>query len=216
MLRVDGTVVRRHGCLFIVSGPSGSGKTSIAAPVLAALDEMRLSVSVTTRRPRSGEHDGIDYHFIDDREFKRQVDAGDLAEWAEVHGNRYGTPRAPIDRAIAEGSDLLLDIDVQGASQIKRVYPDAVSVFLLPPSRARLEERLVGRGTDDAATVERRLDAACREIATLEHYDYVIVNEHLPAAVEDFLAIVHSERRRVQRVRREDLQRLLAAFGVTP
>ena len=216
MLRVDGTDVRRRGCLFIVSGPSGSGKTSIAGPVLAALgDDLKLSVSVTTRAPRAGEEDGVDYHFIDDAEFKRRVDAGGLAEWAEVHGRRYGTPREPIDRAIAEGSDLLLDIDVQGASQIKKSYPGAVGVFLLPPSRARLEERLVGRGTDDPSTVARRLQAACREIAELEHYDYVIVNEHLPAAVEDFLAIVRCERKRVDRIRPDDLGRLLAAFGAT-
>ena len=149
MVSVEGTVVRRQGGLFIVSGPSGSGKTSIATPVLAAFGDMRLSVSVTTRAPRPGERDGVDYHFIDDAEFARRVGAGELAEWAEVHGRRYGTPRAPIDHAIAEGSDLLLDIDVQGASQIKRAYSDAVSVFLLPPSRAHLEERLVARGTDD-------------------------------------------------------------------
>ena len=215
MVSVEGKVVRRQGGLFIVSGPSGSGKTSIATPVLAAFGDMRLSVSVTTRGPRPGERDGVEYHFIDDAEFARRVGAGELAEWAEVHGRRYGTPRAPIDQAVAEGSDLLLDIDVQGASQIKRVYPDAVSVFLLPPSRAHLEERLVARGTDDRVTVERRLDAACREIAALEHYDYVIVNEYLPAAVEDFLAIVRCERHRVRRIRREDLRRLLAAFGAT-
>ncbi len=216
MLQAADMTVRRRGCLFIVSGPSGSGKTSIAAPVLAAFDDMKLSVSLTTRAPRAGETDGVDYHFTDDAMFNARVAGGELAEWAEVHGHRYGTPRQPIDRAIADGSDLLLDIDVQGTSQIKQAYPDAVSVFLLPPSRESLEARLVARGTDGAATVQRRLEAACREISALESYDYVIVNEHLPVAVAEFLAIVRSERRRVERLRRDDLGRLIKSFGRTP
>jgi len=203
----------RKGCLFIVSGPSGAGKTSIAAPVLAALDRISMSVSLTTRKRRAGETDGVDYHFIGEDEFDRRVAAGEFAEWALVHGFRYGTSRAAIDRAIDGGHDLLLDIDVQGATQIKQAYPDAVSVFLLPPSRERLEERLRGRGTDDEKTVQRRLEAACREIASLVAYDYVIVNEYLPAAVEQFLTIVRSERCKVVRLRRDDLRRLLDEFG---
>ena len=204
--------MRRQGCLFIVSGPSGSGKTSIASDVLPKVGDMSLSVSLTTRVPRAGETDGKDYHFTDDATFAARVAAGELAEWAEVHGYRYGTPREPIDRAIAGGTDLLLDIDVQGAKQIKEAYPAAVSVFLLPPSRERLEARLRARGTEAAATVKRRLEAACREIAGLTTYDYVIVNEHLAAAVEDFLAIVRSERRKVERLRSDDLARAVASF----
>ena len=196
-----------------MSGPSGAGKTSIAQPVLAALDDISMSVSLTTRKPRTGETDGVDYHFISEADFDRRLGAGEFAEWACVHGCRYGTSRAPIDRAIGEGRDLLLDIDVQGAEQIKRAYPESVSVFLLPPSRAHLEERLHGRGTDDEGTVQRRLQAACREIASMASYDYVIVNEYLPAAVEEFLTIVRSERCKVARMRRDDLQSLLAAFG---
>ncbi len=205
--------MRRQGCLFIVSGPSGSGKTSIATPVLAALRELKLSISLTTRAPRAGEVDGKDYHFIDDATFAARVAAGELAEWAEVHGYRYGTPRAPIDAAIASGSDLLLDIDVQGAKQIKQAYPEAISVFLLPPSRERLEQRLLARGTDAAATVQRRLEAACREISALASYDYVIVNDDLPDAVEKFFAIVRAERQRVKRLGSEDLKRAVASFG---
>jgi guanylate kinase len=203
----------RKGCLFIVSGPSGAGKTSIAAPVLAALDRIAMSVSLTTRKPRSGETDGVDYHFISEDDFDRRARAGEFAEWALVHGFRYGTSRTAIDRAIEGGDDLLLDIDVQGAEQIKSAYPDAVSVFLLPPSRERLEERLRGRGTDDESTVQRRLEAACREIASMVGYDYVIVNEYLPAAVEQFLTIVRAERCKVVRIRRDDLRRRLATFG---
>ncbi|HET9062356.1 MAG TPA: guanylate kinase [Candidatus Binatia bacterium] len=212
-MSTDGGNMGRKGCLFIVSGPSGAGKTSIAAPVLAALDRISMSVSVTTRRPRAGETDGIEYHFISEEAFERRVRAGEFAEWALVHGFRYGTSRTAIDRAIEGGDDLLLDIDVQGAEQIKRAYPDAVSVFLLPPSRERLEERLRGRGTDDEGTVQRRLDAACREIASMVGYDYVIVNEYLPAAVEQFLTIVRAERCKVVRLRDDDLARRLASFG---
>jgi guanylate kinase len=203
----------RNGCLFIVSGPSGAGKTSIAAPVLAALERISMSVSLTTRRPRAGEVDGVDYHFISEEDFDRRTAVGEFAEWARVHGFRYGTSKVAIDRAIADGRDLLLDIDVQGAEQLKRAYPAAVSVFLLPPSRAHLEERLRGRGTDDESTVQRRLEAACREIAAMTSYDYVIVNEYLPAAVEQFLTIVRSERCKVVRIRQDDLRGLLASFG---
>lgn len=209
----DGTLSRK-GCLLIVSGPSGAGKTSIAQPVLAALDRISMSISLTTRKPRAGEADGVDYHFISEEEFDRRVAGGEFAEWALVHGYRYGTSRATIDRAIEQGEDLLLDIDVQGAEQIKMAYPHAVSVFLLPPSRDRLEERLRGRGTDDESTVQRRLEAACREISSMAGYDYVIVNEYLPAAVEQFLTIVRAERCRVARLRQNDLSRFLASFGV--
>lgn len=211
-MRVEGRPVRRRGCLYIVSGPSGAGKTSIAQPVLAALQGMEMSVSVTTRAPRSGEVDGVDYRFVSDDDFDAKIAAGALAEWALVHGYRYGTEKAPIDRCLEGGRDLLLDIDVQGASQIKRAYPNAVSVFLLPPTRARLEERLRGRGTDDRGTVERRLRAACGEIESLSSYDYVIVNDHLPSAVEQFLSIVRSERHKVARIRQDDLDAILAAF----
>jgi len=212
-LDTDRVTLGRTGCLFIVSGPSGAGKTSIAAPVLAALDRITMSVSLTTRKPRGGEVDGVDYQFVTEDDFDRRLAAGEFAEWARVHGFRYGTSKLAIDRAIAGGHDLLLDIDVQGAEQLKRAYPEAVSVFLMPPSRARLEERLRSRGTDDDATVQRRLEAACREIAAMTRYDYVIVNEYLPAAVEQFLTIVRAERCKVVRLRPEDRQRLLAEFG---
>jgi len=210
----EGGTLGRKGCLLIVSGPSGAGKTSIAQPVLAALDRISMSISLTTRKPRAGETDGVDYHFITEEEFDRRTAAGEFAEWALVHGCRYGTSRATIDRAIEQGNDLLLDIDVQGAEQIKKAYPDAVSVFLLPPSREHLEGRLRGRGTDDESTVQRRLEAACREISSMAGYDYVIVNEYLPAAVEQFLTIVRAERCKVERLRQDDLSRLLTSYGV--
>lgn len=211
-MRIDGNPIRRKGCLFIVSGPSGAGKTSICTPALAEFEGLRLSVSVTTRAPRAGERDGEDYRFVDAAEFDRMLADDAFAEWAEVHGNRYGTTRASIDDARESGRDLLLDIDVQGAKQVKAAFPDAVAVFLLPPSRERLEERLRGRGTDAPEVVAHRLSNACREIAALESYDYVIVNEDLNPAIEQFLSIVRAERQRVSRLEPQDRAGIVGAF----
>jgi guanylate kinase len=213
-MEVDGKILRRSGCLFIVSGPSGAGKTSICTPALEKLGGIEASVSVTTRAPRGGERDGKEYRFVAGAVFDRMLEASEFAEWAFVHGHRYGTAKATVQSALGEGRDLLLDIDVQGAAQLKQSYPDAVSVFLLPPSRERLRERLVGRGTEDAEDVETRLQNACREIASLEGYDYVIVNEDLEVAREEFLSIVRAERRRTSRIAEADRARLVRAFDV--
>lgn len=182
--------MRTTGYLFIVSGPSGAGKTTLSGAALKAFPDMTLSVSCTTRPPRGGETDGVDYAFVDGARFDAMVDGGELAEWAEVHGHRYGTPRAPLDRALAEGRDMLLDIDVQGAAQMRRLYPGAVAVFLLPPDRGTLEARLRGRGTDSEATVKRRLENACREMRRASEYDHVIVNRNREEAIAEFEAIV--------------------------
>jgi guanylate kinase len=216
MDRVEGESLPRNGCLFIVSGPSGAGKTSIAAPVLAAFEDIQMSISLTTRKRRGGEAEGVDYHFVSEADFDARIRNDELAEWAEVHGSRYGTASTQIDTALAAGRDLLLDIDVQGAQQIKKRYPGSVGVFLLPPSRSHLETRLRDRGTDAPATVARRLEAACREIGALSAYDYVIVNEHLPTAVEQFLNIVRTERQKVSRFRAEALAGMIAAFQADP
>ncbi|RMD81455.1 MAG: guanylate kinase [Candidatus Dadabacteria bacterium] len=205
--------LRRRGSLIIVSGPSGAGKTSVCGPLLDRLDNIRLSVSVTTRPPRGGERNGIDYVFVDDETFERMVNENRFAEWARVHGHRYGTAKETIEEALAAGIDLLLDIDVQGAAQIKAAYPDAAAVFLLPPSRASLERRLRMRGTDDEETVSRRLEAACREIAAIDRYDYVVVNDDLERTIDSLVAIVRSERSRVDRLPRADLERLISEFA---
>jgi guanylate kinase len=212
-MRVNDHEIRRRGCLFIVSGPSGAGKTSICRPVLSRVDNLALSVSFTTRKPRGGEGDGVEYRFVDDTTFDEMVAAGEFAEWAEVHGYRYGTSRVTVERARASGRDLLLDIDVQGAAQLKGVYPEAVAVFLLPPSADHLERRLVSRGTEAPDTVRKRLQNACREIAQIDRYDYAIVNEDLNAAVEGLMAIIAAERLRVGRIRHADLDVLVRAFG---
>jgi guanylate kinase len=213
-VRVGEQEIGRRGCLFIVSGPSGAGKTSLCTPILRDLDGIELSVSYTTRKPRPGERDGVDYRFVDAETFGAMVADGEFAEWAEVHGHRYGTARAVVDGTLESGRDLLLDIDVQGAAQLKTAYPypTAVAVFVLPPSRARLESRLVGRATDDHESVRTRLRNACSEIAAVGSYDYFIVNEEVGGAVEALRSVIHAERLRVARVPHDDLRRLIRAF----
>lgn len=210
------------GFLFIVSGPSGAGKTTLSGAALQAFPEMTMSVSCTTRPPRGGEVDGVEYCFVDRARFDAMVAGGELAEWAEVHGQRYGTPRGPLDRALAEGRDLLLDIDVQGAAQIRRLYPQAVAVFLLPPDRATLEARLRGRGTDSDEVVKRRLENACREIAHADGYDHVIVNRSREEAIAEFEAVVRDAHqhgaaapRRRSGLDDAGLAALLRSFGAT-
>ena len=215
-MRVDGRDIRRHGCLIIVSGPSGAGKTSICTPVLERLKDISLSVSYATRKPRAGEREGVDYRFVDTPTFERMVAGGAFAEWAEVHGNRYGTAKADVESAITAGRDLLLDIDVQGAAQMKASYREAVAVFLLPPSPAQLARRLVGRKTDDPQTVRTRLQNACAEIRHMGDYDYVIVNEDLQTAVNGLMAIVAAERLRVRGIDPGDLAAVVRAFDSVP
>ena len=214
----------RRGLLFIVSGPSGAGKTTLSDAALRSFPNLKLSVSCTTRAPRAGETDGVQYHFVGAEVFAEMIAGEELAEWAEVHGFRYGTPRAPIDTAVATGHDVLLDIDVQGAEQLRRLYPDSVAVFLLPPDRGTLEARLRGRATDSEATVQRRLENACREIARAPEYDHVIVNRSREDAIAEFEAIVRDAhalgaadmpRRRAGLTERE-LAAFLRSFETSP
>ena len=187
----------RQPVIVVVSAPSGAGKTTVLARVLEETPGLRFSVSHTTRAPRPGEQDGVDYHFVTPQAFLRLQQAGGLLEWAEVHGNLYGTGLAEIDRARGEGRDLLLDLDVKGAEQVRSAIPDAVTVFILPPSFDVLERRLRGRGQDDEATIRRRLAMAGREIGAFEQYDYAIVNDDLDASVEALKSIVRAARCRV-------------------
>ena len=193
---------RRRGMILILSSPSGAGKTTLTRMLMQdkALD-LTLSVSVTTRPRRSSEVDGIHYRFIDRREFERMKKSGDLLEWAEVHGNGYGTPRALVERVLAEGRDMLFDVDWQGAKQMReRLGDDVVSIFVLPPSMKELRARLERRAEDSSITIDQRLEAARHEIERWRAYQYVIINDDLQRAYADVLAIVRAERLRALRV----------------
>jgi guanylate kinase len=191
----------REPTVVVVSAPSGAGKTTVLGRVLRDLGGIRFSVSHTTRVPRGAERDGVEYHFVDRPAFESLRDAGALLEWAEVHGNLYGTGLGEIERARAAGVDILLDLDVQGAAQVRRRLPEAVTVFILPPSYDVLESRLRGRGLDDEATIRRRLAVAGREIDAFAQYDYAIVNDDIDACVEELKSIVRAARCRVAVVR---------------
>jgi len=193
----------RRGVIFIVSAPSGAGKTTLARRVVKAISGLSLCVSYTTRTPRANEVSGQDYHFIDEEQFVHLRDSGELAEWARVHGFFYGTPRVSLEGALAAGKDIILDIDVQGARQIKLTYPQAVSVFILPPSWEELERRLRSRRTEDEGVIARRLKRAREEAEELPLYDYWIVNDELERAVATLEAIVIAEQARVSRIVRE-------------
>jgi guanylate kinase len=187
---------KRKGVLFIVSGPSGVGKTTLIKRLLKFFPDMTLSISCTTRPRRRGEVPGRDYHFVTAAEFAARRSRGGFAEWARVHGALYGTPRAPLERTLRRGRDALLEIDVQGTRKIKRLYPAAVSVFILPPSLGALERRLARRGTD-RKTILKRLETSPREIREIMRYDYVVENRDLRQAVASVKAIVTAERHRL-------------------
>lgn len=186
--------------LVVVSAPSGAGKTSLCEWVVAAVPNLAHSVSFTTRPPRPDERDGRDYHFVDEATFRAMVDRGEFAEWAVVHDHLYGTSQALLQHHFAAGQDVILDIDTQGAAILRREHPDAVSVFIVPPSWAMLEERLRRRRSDAEADVQRRLQRAREEVTHYAEYQYVIVNDVFARAAEELKAIVLAERRRSVRV----------------
>jgi len=187
------------GCLFIVSAPSGAGKTTLVSGLIAADPLVRKSVSFTTRKPRPGEENGRDYHFIGDDEFQHRLAQGEFLEWALVHGNRYGTSRLTVERECAAGNDVLLEIDWQGAAQIRKLQPDAVAIFILPPSIEALEKRLRGRGLDTPDVIARRVAAAQGEISHVGEFDYVIINEEFNRAAQELISIIRAERLRLPR-----------------
>lgn len=183
-----------NGNLYIVTAPSGAGKTTLVRMLLANDPSIRLSISCTTRAPRPGEQNGRDYHFLDVPAFLERTQRGEFLEWAEVHGNYYGTSRTWIENEMAAGNDVLLEIDWQGAQQVRKHFNNAIGIFILPPSLQILEERLAGRGTDDAQTIARRLAAAQAEMRHAEEFDYVIINRDLQPALNDLLAVVRATR----------------------
>ncbi|QKV18423.1 guanylate kinase [Oricola thermophila] len=192
--------IQRRGLMLVLSSPSGAGKSTIARNLLETDSGLELSVSVTTRQRRPSEIDGVHYHFLSKRDFERLRDGDDLLEWAEVHGNYYGSPREPVERAMAEGRDILFDIDWQGAHQlVDKMRADVVSIFVLPPSMAELKTRLHRRAEDDEDTISKRLRNAATEIEQWRTYDYVIVNDDLDRAFGAVQAIVRAERLRRDR-----------------
>jgi len=184
------------GNLFIITAASGAGKTSLVRALLAADTQLKLSVSYTTRSPRTGEVDGVDYHFVDEEHFLHMLRNGEFLESAEVHGAHYGTVQTRVDTALRAGDDLLLEIDWQGAMQVRRLYPQAIGIFILPPSIKALEQRLHTRGQDSAQVIAQRLAVAREEMSHVAEFDYVIINDLFEVAVEDLLAIIRTQRLR--------------------
>jgi guanylate kinase len=182
------------GNLFVVAAPSGAGKSSLVKSLLELDSHLVVSVSHTTRRPRGQEQDGREYHFIDQKAFRQMIADGEFFEWAEVHGNLYGTSRGEVQKRIASGQDVVLEIDWQGAVQIKKIFPNAVLIFILPPSYEELAQRLNRRGEDHPEVIAQRLANARHEVAQARHFDFVIINALFETAVFDLKTVVHSQR----------------------
>ncbi|MEE4244043.1 MAG: guanylate kinase [Kangiellaceae bacterium] len=195
------------GTLYIVSAPSGAGKTSLLKASLGELSDIRISVSNTTRPQRPGEQDGVDYHFTEVDTFKQMIGNNEFFEYAEVFGNYYGTSRRWVNEQLNSGMDIILEIDWQGAQQIRQLVPDCKTIFILPPSSEALEQRLVGRGQDDEAVIAGRMAAAKEEMSHFNEYDYIVINDDFEVAKHELIAIFVAERQRValQKQRHEHL-----------
>jgi guanylate kinase len=189
-----------RGMLVVISAPSGAGKTSVLRGVFERHPEARFSVSVTTRPPREGERTGVDYSFVDDREFDRLIAANEFIEWAWVHGNRYGTPRSTVEEGMRRGETVIFDTDTVGAANIRTLFPEAVLIFIAPPSPEILRQRLESRSTESPERIARRLEAAPHEMERAGDYDYIIINDTLEDAVAGFNAILEAERLRSKRM----------------
>ena len=202
---------RGRGLLFIVSAPSGTGKTTLVEKLVQRIPSLCMSRSYTSRAPRAGEQDGVDYNFISRERFETMIAGRQFLEWADVFGNYYGTCRDDSERCLAGGQDLVLVIDVQGAKQVRSSGAESVGVFVLPPSAEALEQRLRGRSKDSEAEIQKRLEVACREVGEFASYEYVVVNDELDAAVERLRAIVLAERARVK-VMRKTAENIIETF----
>ena len=192
-------MLNRKGLLLVVSGPSGAGKGTICKALLNKNDQIKLSVSATTRKPRNGEVHGVNYFFIEKEEFTKMIENGEFLEYAQIYDNFYGTPKAAITECLEKGQDVILEIEMQGARQIKEVYPEGVFIFVLPPSLEELKSRIVGRGTETQEEIEKRFSCAFEEINQIVNYDYFIVNEDIEKSVSDVEAIICAEKNKVTR-----------------
>lgn len=193
-------MTRRDGILFVVSAPSGAGKTTLCHQLVASVEGLRHSISYTTRPPREGEVNGRDYHFVDEGTFLGMIDRNEFVEWASVYGKRYGTPRRALEQTLRDGDDVLLEIDIQGAEQVRKKYSQGVFVYILPPSLGALQMRLHLRGRDSEEEIERRLSQVKEEVKSWQAYDYVVRNDDMKQALRELEAIVLAERIRAKRM----------------
>ncbi|MFC0337498.1 guanylate kinase [Kushneria avicenniae] len=190
-----------QGTLYIISAPSGAGKTSLVRELVAATDNIGVSVSHTTRHRRTGETDGINYHFVDEPTFEAMIQRHEFFEHAWVFDRHYGTSRIEVEKRLSHGEDVILEIDWQGARQVRQQMQEAVSIFILPPSREALRERLAGRGQDDAVTIDRRMRDAISEMSHFDEYDYLVINDDFATAVDELKGLIGAERLRMTRVK---------------
>ena len=197
----------KQGRLIVISGPSGTGKGSIIKKVMEQWPAAEFSISMTTRGKREGEEHGVHYYFATREEFEATIEDGGFLEWADVFGNYYGTPKAPVEKRLAEGADIILDIDIQGAMNVRKAMPGAVLIFILPPSIKELRRRLEHRGTDAQDVIEKRLAKALTEIGAAREYDYVVVNDDLDVAAEQVLSIVQASHLEVDETIEETIRR---------
>lgn len=189
----------RQGLLFVVSGPSGTGKGTLLKRLKEMNGNVRFSISATTREPRKGEVDGTNYFYKTKDQFRHMIEKGELVEWDEYCGNYYGTPRAYIEKTLEQGFDVVLEITVEGAANVKRKYEGCISIFVMPPSFTELEKRITARGTEDSETIKARLMQSVSELSRIEGYDYVVINDDLGKAADDINAIMHAEKLKVSR-----------------
>lgn len=191
--------IYKKGIIFVISAPSGTGKTTLCERLLKILPDLKMSISHTTRQPRPYEKNGVDYFFVDEKNFEKMIANEEFIEWAEVYGNFYGTSKKVILDLIKNGYDILLDIDTQGAKNIRKLYPDSVLIFILPPSLKELEKRLLLRN-EDRDIIDKRLSKASQEISQYKFYDYVVINDSIERALNDLLSIIYAERLKTKRI----------------
>lgn len=199
--------MNKKGLLLVVSGPSGAGKGTICKAFLEKNKNVKLSVSATTRSPRTGEVDGVNYFFVTKEKFKDMIDNGELLEHAQIYDNFYGTPKAAILENLEQGYDVLLEIEMQGARQIKEVYPEGVFIFILPPSLDELKNRIVGRGTETEEQINKRFGSAFEEICQIENYDYFIVNKDIDLSAQELSDIISAEKNKVHRYKNHIIEK---------